>query len=687
MLGASQLERSNAFGTGPGGAIFYFSLVAFASSVVASTVLLVRMLALINRATEGLAAAAGRTETAMETFVDMRSWGILRHGDIGCLTHIAARKGMARVLDVLVQHGANPVAVDSIGRTPLDIARVEGMENACERLEILTAATWSDECTMLSSTRRMKSSRLRSPRGAGKFGDGGGGEGGTGRGGDGGGGDGTVYRWGRIQKVAESAVRWIHHSGRPSKKWSGKVGVEPLAPSASSFSSASFSSSSSSSFLSPSSPLPAPLSISLARNSDPGCGEPFSPCPPFGGAEGAEQTDAVVVASSSDQRENNTNSSSSPHDEGGVRRREGGGTGRTGVGGEVEREIPWGRGGSDLAAHGDINETSDRSAGRGDATLGADRRDKKNSRNHSVAATQGSVAKGGSNIPREAESAGKNEPKTDVILYQTLGGASGASGAASENVLAIPTLPLPATAEGDRSWGGSLTCHQQHQQQELGTGGGGRSSSSCVRGGGAARAVTPDEELRRSSSSLKARALSTTLLRKASTAAAGMTAAGASSSGQTRQLTLGNIAAGAITYSPTQSVLNITWALRRLRPLGTPRERRTAFRALRESSPFHIPPMYLLAFVDMATLGEIPKRTGDRFLGHASARPVTGCELMARADELGQDPVVVYVSHRWLEPDFKNPDDHSKARFYQVWCGVGWDENGGGDGVVWYGMG
>lgn len=103
-----------------------------------------------------------------------------------------------------------------------------------------------------------------------------------------------------------------------------------------------------------------------------------------------------------------------------------------------------------------------------------------------------------------------------------------------------------------------------------------------------------------------------------------------------------------------------------MRPLGTPRERRVAFRGLRESSPVHIPQMYLLAFVDMAALGEIPRRTGDQFFGHGTKKPVTVCELMERAEALGEDPVVVYVSHRWLEPDFKNPDDHSKARFYQV---------------------
>ncbi|CAN0575486.1 unnamed protein product, partial [Ectocarpus sp. 12 AP-2014] len=120
------------------------------------------------------------------------------------------------------------------------------------------------------------------------------------------------------------------------------------------------------------------------------------------------------------------------------------------------------------------------------------------------------------------------------------------------------------------------------------------------------------------------------------------------------------------TYSPTQAVLNITWSLRRLRPLGTPRERRAAFEGLRESSPVHIPQMYLLAFVDLAELGEIPQRTGNRFLGHGSKRPLAVRELMARADKSGEDPIVVYVSHRWLEPDFKNPDDHSKARFYQV---------------------
>lgn len=103
-----------------------------------------------------------------------------------------------------------------------------------------------------------------------------------------------------------------------------------------------------------------------------------------------------------------------------------------------------------------------------------------------------------------------------------------------------------------------------------------------------------------------------------------------------------------------------------------------AFKGLRESSPVGIPQMFLLAFVDLAALGEIPRRTGDRFLGKADKRPVTVCELMARAGESGEDPVVVYVSHRWLEPDFKNPDDHSKARFYQV--------RDGGRDREWFGL-
>lgn len=126
--------------------------------------------------------------------------------------------------------------------------------------------------------------------------------------------------------------------------------------------------------------------------------------------------------------------------------------------------------------------------------------------------------------------------------------------------------------------------------------------------------------------------------------------------------------AAAAACSPTQSVLNISWGLRRLRPMSTPRERRAAWKTLRETSPFHIPAMYLLPFVDLVALGEIPKRTGDRFWGHAGRRPIPCWEIqeLSSGSNGEREPLVAYVSHRWLEPDFKNPDDHTKARFYQA---------------------
>lgn len=232
-------------------------------------------------------------------------------------------------------------------------------------------------------------------------------------------------------------------------------------------------------------------------------------------------------------------------------------------------------------------------------------------------------------------------------------------GGAGEAKTTTERAPSPATARSNLSRRLSATfpgtfrrAFPDDDDGTAGTGGGGGGGKSSRSEELLAANVT--EAFSRSSSPTS-RLVSSTLRRRLSSARA--------------VSTLNKAAAadvGAATYSPTQAVLNITWALRRLRPLGTPRERRMAFKGLRESSPVGIPQMFLLAFVDLAALGEIPRRTGDRFLGKADKRPVTVCELMARAGESGEDPVVVYVSHRWLEPDFKNPDDHSKARFYQV---------------------
>lgn len=109
------------------------------------------MLAIINKASRGLANAMAKTETAMESFEHFRSWGVLKHGEIGCLTHIAARKGMARVLRYLVRNGANPNALDSTGKTPLAVAKVAGMDKARDYLEKFEGATRLNASQLASS--------------------------------------------------------------------------------------------------------------------------------------------------------------------------------------------------------------------------------------------------------------------------------------------------------------------------------------------------------------------------------------------------------------------------------------------------------------------------------------------------------------------------------------------------------
>lgn len=618
LLATSQLKESDAYGSGPVGTTFYFSLVAFATSVVVSTVLLARMLTLINRAAHGLADAAKRADTAMENFVDLRSWGILRHGEVGCLTHVAAGRGMVRALDLLIQNGANPSSVDSTGKAPLEIARESGMTEACGYLEALIASGGqrSRPCiprisSPLVNKLRKKASRPRSARLpaeearydllAGE----GGGAGGSRR-------SSLTSGWKQIRKVAGTAVRWVGKSDKVlARRARGRVGVEPRDPCAAP----------------PAVVAPGPAVVPSGHSPSQSVAE---------GAAALLQLPPALQISCGER--------------GAVAAAAGGGmaasdrSNRTRAGGDGARS---GR----PVAVGPDGETSSCDARR-DGRAGGTESVKGGEKAEEGAGARTGTAGGKSDTGTgtSARDGGNRGRLGDSERASNKGGAD----EAERNAERPPSPASPRRSSLPRrlsaTFPGPIRRDFSDDDGTAGTGGGGGASGESPRSEELLAARVTQAFSR--SSSPTSRVVSTTLRRRLSSVRATSTlkAAGASTT----------------TYSPTQAVLNITWALRRLRPLGTPRERRLAFKGLRESSPVDIPQMFLLAFVDLAALGEIPRRTGDQFLGKADKRPVTVCELMARAGESGEDPVVVYVSHRWLEPDFKNPDDHSKARFYQA---------------------
>lgn len=696
LLATSQLEDSDAFGSDPDGTTFYCSLVPFAASIVVSVVLLARMFTLIHRAAHGLAAAAKKTDTAMETFVDLRRWGILKHGEVGCLTHIAASRGMVRALDLLVRNGANPLSVDSTGQTPLQIAEQSGMMEARDYLEARIShesdAGGSEGLILspLADRLRKKVSLARSPRSPAEreaSRDDGAGHGG----GDAPGPPLPAYGWRHVQKVARAAVRWVSKSERVlARRRRARVSVEPQAASTLSTAAA------------------AAVDAAVAATAvDSEGGTPAQPAallmlPPTlsvyfrpGGGHGSVETSLQT------EDRNRCDTSRREENSEGLENSEGVKLSPSATTEDVPalppeadvcREGYLGAHSSEEAATPRRRRTRRRTPdmvpdddsvllqGNGDLEVGDEA---KAAESHFAAAATGGRDswKNAEGRRREEEGEGVGERQEAVA-----GGGTGGEDEPGERKSGVDTLARGDGARGRLGGGSNAPEMGQYtgevernlkrvssltvNQRSSGTGSLSAAYPGFIRqpfpdgdtgagnvGGVGTPASRSDDEL------------ATTVVDALTPARAPASFRRLQSSRVRSTSTLKTSPAdgGAnITYSPTQAVLNITWALRRLRPLGTPQERRAAFAGLRQSSPVHIPQMYLLAFLDLAVLGEIPRRTGDRFLGHASTRPVSVCELMARADESGDDPVVVYVSHRWLEPDFKNPDDHSKARFYQV---------------------
>lgn len=593
----SWLEGTSFSGSGSSEPEFYASIGAYAVSMAAATVLLVRILALIHGAVDGLAVAAGKTESAMDAFEHFRrSWSVSDRGEIGCLTHIAARKGMVRVLGYLLRNGANPSSIDSAGQTPLDVAKEARMDIARDFLVSFAAGS---QVTSSSAPEAGKVDHGAKP--------------GQDPSGDGKGktsdeprdpGDEQLKRkpgWGRVRGIGRIVGHFVRER-RASLR--GKPEITSAVDSASTVEQ---------------------TAADVRRQGAPACGAPVSGPAPSSQASGAHKGDRNCPGS--DRHVGSLDLAECGKLDSGLRERVAASAGdrasKDGVDGGSQGQT----GGSSSAKVEKIVDSATEvrpfraGEARGDATR--------------VASCTSDGAGGQySGVSRRAFDGGG-----------VVGDKPNAAAAAAP----IPVLVRPKSAfggadppDGRKACPGVPPPSAKPMSAE----------SALPRGDQVKGGVsTPADAVR------AGRRLSTRVLRRLSCAISPM-AKKAPPPGPGPNFSP--------TFSPTQSVLNITWALRRLRSLNSPLERRTHLAEVRKRSPFRIPDMYLLPFVDLVAMEEIPRRTGDRFLGHPSRRPMTCTEVASRAEKCGFTPVVVYVSHRWLEPDFKNPDDHSKSRFYQV---------------------
>lgn len=639
---------------------FYGSLVAYGISLVGSIFLLFRVIGLIDYSLYGLNTATKETEAVMEASVDTRSWRVLGGScDIGCLSHIAAHRGMVRALEILVEHGADPRAVDSTGRSPLGIVREAGMFEASAYLE--TVASARDIIgRLVVSPRRGRSSvgriwrkwrggRRVSPlvddkrcefsfrdvddaieysiargRSAAHVSE-------SSEGGDGN--DLDVGASGILKMVLgqiEGASREWGTGAAPSRAvrdGSGGFTVED-----------------------PDIETPSMDGNTLVRRLRKEDENSLSH-QAVGVDESREKT--RTAPRQSDEVVSGTNSSKGLMHEG-IRR------------GDIT--CRHGEGVESLTTHG--WRTVSRNGGNdidNDVVLGEEK------------PMRGKRCKGSSD--GEAGSSIFSEIGKAVhwaVQWVNVHDLSCWKRGRAGKIDVEPTSSAVTSVVDESPTMGEMRAAAMCTAQNMSRGPITEPETPRMDGGVVSPTAAESQlwmESKENENPEKTENTSSFVRVISHRCRSSIITKTSGTLSKLQSSDFGNPARGfqgastaAAARSPTQSVLNISWGLRRLRSLSTPRERRATWKTLRETSPFHIPPMYLLPFVDLVALGEIPKRTGDRFWGHADRRPVPCWELpglMSGTNGEGE-PLVAYLSHRWLEPDFKNPDDHTKARFYQA---------------------
>ena len=63
--------------------------------------------------------------------------------------HIAAMYGQAKLIDILIQHGALPDASDFLGCTPLHIASQKGYQNIIVSTDTLKVGSFNFKCIII----------------------------------------------------------------------------------------------------------------------------------------------------------------------------------------------------------------------------------------------------------------------------------------------------------------------------------------------------------------------------------------------------------------------------------------------------------------------------------------------------------------------------------------------------------
>jgi len=107
-----------------------------------------------------------------------------------------------------------------------------------------------------------------------------------------------------------------------------------------------------------------------------------------------------------------------------------------------------------------------------------------------------------------------------------------------------------------------------------------------------------------------------------------------------------------------QAIFNTIWLVSRLTALETPAERRKMLTALAPSAPFQMPLMVVVPYDTLRNLGRLPKRDTSK------SAEENGWQGPIPAPMLPEDAVVIFLSHRWLQPG--NPDDKHGTKFKQI---------------------
>lgn len=107
-----------------------------------------------------------------------------------------------------------------------------------------------------------------------------------------------------------------------------------------------------------------------------------------------------------------------------------------------------------------------------------------------------------------------------------------------------------------------------------------------------------------------------------------------------------------------QAIFNTIWLVSRLTALETPADRRRLLTTLAPSAPFQMPLMTAVPYSTLKELGRMPKR--DTSLSDDER----GWRGPIPAPMLPDDAIVVFLSHRWLQPG--NPDDQKGTKFKQI---------------------